>query len=101
LPHFEKLYQRTKDRSDLLVVTMNIDEELGLVEPFVKEKGFTFPVLPAYSFVHNLLDSVGIPQNWIIDRHGKWQWEMLGYNSQESDWEGSVLAKLETVHKGM
>jgi hypothetical protein len=29
----------------------------------MKEKGYTFPVLPAYSFVSGLLDLVGIPQN--------------------------------------
>ena len=98
---YSHVYERIRDRSDLLVLTMNIDEELGLVEPFLKEKGFTFPVLPAFSFVNNLLEGVAIPQTWILDRHGKWQWEMIGFNSQEADWEGSVLAKLEAVHKGM
>ena len=80
---------------------MNIDEELGLVEPFLKEKGFTFPVLPAFSFVHELLESVGIPQNWIIDAQGKWQWVQMGFNSSEADWEGTVLAKMEAVKKGI
>ena len=50
LPHFQKLYERTKDRSDLALFTFNIDEELGLVEPFLKEHNYTFPVAPAYSF---------------------------------------------------
>ncbi len=82
-------------------MTMNIDEELGLVEPFLKEKGYTFPVLPAYAFVHELLESVGIPQNWILDTQGKWQWVQMGFNSSETDWEGTVLAKMEAVKKGM
>ena len=94
------MYEKTKDRSDLLVLTMNVDEELGLVEPFTKEKRYTFPVLPAYTFIHNLLDSVGVPQNWILDRQGKWQWQMLGFNSMELDWEATTLAKLESVQKG-
>ena len=101
MPHIQKLFDKTKDRSDLLVLTMNIDEELGLVEPLIKEKGYTFPVLLAYTFIHRLLDSVGVPQNWILDRQGKWQWQMLGFNSMEVDWEGATLAKLESVHKGM
>jgi hypothetical protein len=101
LPHFQKLYESTKDRSDILVLTMNIDEELGLVEPFVKEKGYTFPVLPAYGFINRLLDSVSIPRNWILDAQGKWQWEQIGFNSAEADWEGAMLAKLESVRKGM
>ncbi len=100
MPHFQKLYEKTRDRSDILLLTMNIDEELGLVEPFCKEKGFTFPVLPAYAFINQLLDSVSIPRNWILDAQGKWQWEQIGFNAQEADWEGTVLAKLEAVEKG-
>src|SRR5580700_5184462 len=41
---------------------------------FMKEKGFTFPVLPASSFVTGLLDMVAIPQNWILDARGDWRW---------------------------
>jgi len=33
----------------LQILTFNIDEDLGLVEPFMKEKGYTFPVMPAFS----------------------------------------------------
>jgi len=101
LPHFQKLFEKTKDRSDLILMTMNIDEELGLVEPFVKEKGFTFPVLPALGFINNVLDSVSIPRSWILDAQGKWQWEQIGFNSSEADWEGTMLAKLESVKKGL
>jgi thiol-disulfide isomerase/thioredoxin len=72
LPHAQKLYEKTNDRHDILVLTMNADEELGLVELLVREKGCTFPVLPAYGFVNKLLDSVAIPSAWIFDRRGKW-----------------------------
>ena len=51
LPKLEKLYRRTKDRTDVQILTLTIDEDVGLVAPFMKEKGYTFPVLPAYSFV--------------------------------------------------
>jgi Putative cyclase len=76
-------------------------QELGLIEPFVKEKGWTFPVLPAYGFINKLLDGVSIPRNWILDAEGKWQWEQIGYNSMEADWEGTMLAKIESVKKGL
>jgi thiol-disulfide isomerase/thioredoxin len=94
LPHLEKLYEKVKDRSDVQIVTLNIDQDLGLVAPFVKEKGFTFPVLPAYSFVLSLLDSVGIPQNWILDPKGVWRWSQLGYDASDGQWTDTVLAKL-------
>ncbi len=101
MPHFQKLYEKVKDRSDVVLVTMNIDEESGLVEPFVKEKGFTFPVLLAYQFINSMLDTVSIPRNWIVDAHGKWQWEQIGFNAMEADWEGATLARIDGVRKGL
>ena len=97
LPKLEKLYEKVKDRSDLQIVTLNIDQDLGLVAPFVKDKGFTFPVLPAYSFVLSLLDSVGIPQNWILDPKGAWRWTQLGFAASDAQWTDTVIAKLQSV----
>ncbi|MGA2739056.1 MAG: TlpA disulfide reductase family protein [Bryobacteraceae bacterium] len=97
LPHLQKLYEKVKDRSDIQIVTLNIDEDLGLVAPFVKEKGFTFPVLPAYSFVLSLLDSVGIPQNWILDPKGAWRLTQLGYDASDAQWADTMIGKLQSV----
>src|ERR1017187_5235504 len=33
LPHMEKLYRKLKDRSDLQILTLTIDEDLGAVAP--------------------------------------------------------------------
>ena len=97
LPHLQKLYEKLKDRPDVQIVTFNFDQDLGLVAPFLKEKGFTFPVLPAYSFVLSVLDSVAIPQNWILDPKGAWRWSQLGYDASDSQWADTVIAKLQTV----
>jgi hypothetical protein len=83
------------DRSDIQIVTLNIDEDLGLVAPFVKEKGFTFPVLPAYSFVLSLLNGFAIPQNWVLDRKGTWRWSQLGFDASDAQWADTVVAKLQ------
>jgi thiol-disulfide isomerase/thioredoxin len=99
LPHLEKLYENVKDRTDLQILTFNIDEDLGLVEPFMKEKGYTFPVLPAYSLVINLLDGFAIPQNWLLDPVGKWRSTQIGFGA-EADWEGEMIRRLEAVQKG-
>jgi thiol-disulfide isomerase/thioredoxin len=95
LPHLEKLYQQTKSRSDIAILTLNFDEDLGMVEPFVKKKGYTFPVLPAYAFLANKVDVNSIPRNWLVDANGKWQWEQVGFDSTEPDWEKSMLSRLE------
>lgn len=97
LPKLEKLYEKVKDRPDIQIVTLNIDQDLGLVAPFVKDKGFTFPVLPAYSFVLSLLDSVAIPQNWILDPKGAWRLSQLGYDASDAHWADTMIAKMQSV----
>jgi thiol-disulfide isomerase/thioredoxin len=99
LPQLQKLYEQAKDRSDLQIITFNIDEDLGLVEPFMKEKGYTFPVVPAYSYVVNLLDGYAIPQNWVLNPKGDWQWTQVGYGSDDT-WVKDMLAKLDAVKAG-
>jgi thiol-disulfide isomerase/thioredoxin len=99
LPQLQKLYEQAKGRSDIQVLTFNIDEDLGLVEPFMKEKGYTFPVVPAYSYVVNLLDGYAIPQNWLLDPKGQWTWTQIGYGSDDA-WVTDMLAKLDAVKAG-
>jgi thiol-disulfide isomerase/thioredoxin len=98
LPHLQKLYETVKDRPGLQILTLNIDEDLGLVEPFMKEKGYTFPVMPAFSFVTTLLDGFAIPQNWIIDPQGVWRWTQIGYGG-EPDWIDVMIQRMEMVKK--
>jgi thiol-disulfide isomerase/thioredoxin len=97
LPELEKLYERVKNRPDIQILTFDVDHDLGAVAPFVKEKGYTFPVLPAYSLVLNLMDGVNIPQNWILDPAGVWRWRQLGFDSEEGQWADRVVRRLESV----
>jgi thiol-disulfide isomerase/thioredoxin len=98
LPHFQKLYEKVKDRPDFQILTFNIDEDLGLVEPFMKDKGYTFPVLPAYSLVVNLLDGYAIPQNWVVDPQGTWRWTQIGFDGAP-DWIESMIQRMEALKK--
>ncbi len=61
LPRLQQLYEKAKGRSDIQILTINIDEDLGQVGPFMKEKGYTFPVIPPY--VDNVIPQIGIPQS--------------------------------------
>lgn len=97
LPHLQKLYEQIKDRPDVAIISLNFDEDVGMVEPFVKKKGYTFPVLPAYTLLSNKVDVNSIPRNWLVDAKGKWQWEQIGYDSTDSDWEKNMLTRLEGV----
>lgn len=99
LPQLEKLYEKVKGRSDIQILTFNIDEDEGLVAPYLKEKGYTFPVLPAFSFTVNLLNGYAIPQNWVVNPKGSWQWTQIGYDSSD-DWSRGMLDKLEAAVSG-
>jgi thiol-disulfide isomerase/thioredoxin len=96
LPQLEKLYESVKDRPDIQILTFNVDEDLGLVQPFIMARGYKFPVLPASSLVENILDLVAFPQNWVVDPNGVWRWTQLGFNGAP-DWVKSTIQRLEAV----
>jgi hypothetical protein len=55
LPRLEKLEEQYKDRPEIQFLTLNIDDNPGLIEPFMAEKKLTLIVLPAYSYVGQIL----------------------------------------------
>jgi hypothetical protein len=67
-----------------------MDDNPGLVEPFLKEHKLTFPVLPASSYVRDTLHVFGIPQNWIVDSTGTVRLKGIGYDPSEK-WEEGML----------
>jgi thiol-disulfide isomerase/thioredoxin len=99
LPKLQKLYESVKDRADVQVLTFNIDDDAGLVAPFVAEKKYTFPVLLANDLVNKLYDGWAIPQNWLVDGAGKWRWVEMGYDSAEPDWVGAMMKRVEELKK--
>lgn len=79
----------------MLLLTLNYDEEIGLVGPFMKQNGFTFPVLFGQSYVDQVQPDMGIPQNWIVDADGILRTIHLGISTKEEFVEGaqSLLEK--------
>jgi thiol-disulfide isomerase/thioredoxin len=97
LPRLEQLYEQLHGRSDIQVLALDIDEDVGQVAPYVKDKKYTFPVIPAYALVNDALDwYVPIPQNWIIDSNGKWLLTQFGYD-EEDNWAQLMIQKLESA----
>lgn len=86
LPYVQKLHELMKDRQDVVVLTLNIDQEIGAVEPYVKERKYTFPVLPAASYVDRMLASISIPRNWVISPDGTLRREQIGFGSEGDEW---------------
>jgi len=95
LPFVEQLYQEMKAGQDVLVLTLNGDENPGLIEPFMRQNKYTFPVLPALSYLERLDSTLAVPQNWIVDRNGVLRMETRGYGYNGEEWLKSVVRTLE------
>jgi len=76
-----------------------MDENPGLIEPFLKEHQLALIVLPAYSYVNDTLKVNGIPQNWIVDSGGVIRLKGIGYDATEK-WETGMkdaIAKVQSA----
>ena len=100
MPHLQKLYDRVKDRKDIQIVTFNVDDNIGAVAPFMKENKYTFPVVPAQFLMHDLVPSLGIPLNWLVDSGGVIRLERVGFGGDGDKWVDEMLSALEKLRKG-
>jgi thiol-disulfide isomerase/thioredoxin len=97
LPLVQELYEKNKDRGDIQVITLNVDSEQNLVEPFLKENKYSFPSLFAKSFMDSFAGPIGIPLTWIVDSSGTIRNETVGYSTSNTDWVSQTLARMEDV----
>lgn len=96
LPYVQKLDQKLKGRNDVVVLTLNTDEEVGKVEPFMKENKYSFPVLLGQAYA----DGIGvnsIPRNWVISADGKLMFEGIGFGGDGDEWMKKAVELIEKV----
>jgi thiol-disulfide isomerase/thioredoxin len=98
-PEFQKLYDKLKTRSDIAVLSFNVDEDIGKVTPYIARNGYTFPVIPAADLVKAVKSSLAIPQNWLVNPEGKLEWEQIGFSTDDTKWQESIEAKIEELVK--
>jgi hypothetical protein len=75
-----------QNRPDVQFLSLNMDENPGLIAPFMNTNKLSMSVLPAYTYVTQTLKVEGIPQNWIVDADGVVKLKGVGYDSTEK-WE--------------
>ena len=95
LPYLQKLFNKVRERKDLTVLTLNTDDNLGLILPFLHENKYTFPVLAADAYVHKLVPELSIPRNWIVDANGVLRTERIGFGSGDDKWVDQMIAVME------
>lgn len=96
LPYVQKLYNQLSGRGDMAVLTLNMDENTGLIEPFMKEYGYTFPVLPALDYVRALGLGLSLPRTWIVDTDGVLTQQRIGAGITDH-WINDMITLLENA----
>jgi hypothetical protein len=96
LPRLQKLIEKYKNRPDVLFLTLNMDENPGVIAPFLREHQVSLTVIPAYSYVNDTLRVFGIPQNWIVDPQGVVRLKGTGYDSTEK-WEAGMAEAINRI----
>jgi thiol-disulfide isomerase/thioredoxin len=92
LPFLATLAERLKDRSDVQVVSLDMDDNPEVVKSFLDEKGYTFPVLLAKNFAEDLMPYFSIPRTWII-RNGAIQQESEGF-AEGDQWVDRTIERV-------
>lgn len=78
----------------MLFISFNIDDDPGLIDPFLKQHKLTFPILPAYDYATGTLKVLSIPQNWVVGPHGIVRLKGVGYDPTPK-WELGVKDAIE------
>ena len=95
-PDFQQLYEKLKDRTDVAVLSFNVDDDVGRIAPYMNEHRYTFPAIPARDVVSAVVPTLAIPRNWFVDPRGQLQWEQLGFRAGD-EWQQAMIAKLDEL----
>jgi len=96
LPRLQKLIEQYKDRKDIVFLSLNMDDNPGLIDPFMAGQKLTLIVLPAYNYVSDTLKVEFVPQNWIVSPDGVIRLKGVGYDFTER-WEQGIKDAIEKV----
>jgi thiol-disulfide isomerase/thioredoxin len=95
LPYLQKVLDKVRERKDIQLVTFNVDDNPGLIAPFLTENKYTFPVVSAKSYIDKFLRELSIPRNWIVDSGGVLRSERIGFGTGDDKWVDDIVASLE------
>jgi len=69
---------------------------LALIDNFLRQTGYRFPVLLARHYVDTVIDSLSIPRSWIVDSTGRIVKHQIGRDIAP-DWIERTLRELSAV----
>jgi thiol-disulfide isomerase/thioredoxin len=100
LPWVEKLHRRSDREGTARVVTISVDDNPGLIEPFLKAAKYGFPVLVGGPGSVEKFVPRGIPQTWIVNPEGVIVQEQLGFAGEGEKWLSRMEAALDEAKRG-
>jgi len=68
LPGIQTLYTKIRDRKDIQIVTLSVDDDMEKLRAFMKEKSYTFPVMVSKPYAEQMLPQMILGQHWIVDK---------------------------------
>ena len=99
LPYVQKLYELSLKHDGVQVITLNVDENPGELEPFMKSRKYTFPVITgARKYVEDITGHFSIPMNWLVNQSAVIEQKSYGFESRTADWPKQMLEKLAAPH---
>ena len=95
MPSMEKLYQRYKDHG-FEMLTISVDKDQSLIDPFMKEYKLTFPVLldPENEIAKQKYKTTGVPETFIVNREGLIVHKAIGPRDWANDETMEAFAQL-------
>ncbi|HVS64639.1 MAG TPA: TlpA disulfide reductase family protein [Thermoanaerobaculia bacterium] len=99
LPLVEELHRSLAENEDLQVITVNIDQNPGLVQPFVTEHELSMPVLFGAELVQEWWSgAILIPRTWVIDREGLVRFRQMGFDATGKErWVAEARERMESA----
>jgi hypothetical protein len=75
-------------------ISLSMDENPAIVERFLKERKFSFPVLVSKSYVEQVLPEVILGQTWLVDQTASIRLQRQNGLYLEKVWVDEALDKL-------
>lgn len=71
MPSMQKVYDKFKDRG-FEMLTISVDKDQKLIQPFMEEYNLTFPVLldPDEEIAKQVYKTTGVPETFIVSKSG-------------------------------
>jgi thiol-disulfide isomerase/thioredoxin len=70
-PEIQRFNEKAKATSNVQVLTFAMEDDTRVVEAYMKENSYTFPVIVNSELVQRLFPAGGMPQAWVIDQQAR------------------------------